>query len=694
MRWIGGFIGSIGRNVLIDQCNTTADTIAAKDARDVGGFIGGHSDTGGKSLVKNSFTEVKYVSGKTYVGGFIGGGSGAGSILSIENCYTKSDVYASSETTASSGGFAGEGPQYLFNCVSYGNVKSPGNAIGGFIGNGYVQKMESCYSYGEHVTGNNQVGGFFGKDQTDTIINCHTMVKTVTGNEEVGGFFGYSSTNFNSGCTTRADVEATGDRVGGYAGYIKSEKSNQLYRCFAKGNVQSNGEKYTGGFAGQAVDIKILECYATGNVKGNQYVGGLCGYYGNIVQCFATGNVIGIKYVGGLAAGGTANIENSFATGNVSTTSHGGSIAGLGIPTLTSYGTGSVGGSGDYIGGGFGKGNLNTKKCYFDATANSELSGNGDGKYLEECIGLSTPQFAIPSSFDTWDFNDIWQIDVIEWIDIYERPYLKWQLEDGQASPIISIAIENQISESVVSSDQVLVTIAMPFGSDITNLALIFELTDGAVLIINDSIQVSGVTINDFSTPLMCYIVYPNTTKSGQLNLEENAQDTTLWIIEVENQAHLLKYSTTEDGGLLNGGNEQLVEDNGTSAPVEAIPNQGYRFVHWKNTAGEILITDNILVIDNVIKSESFTAIFEIKTGISDIKNNDFSCYPCPTKGLVEIKFNEYYNDYIEVFSLKGEALIKVEANNELSKTIDLSSLKTGIYFIKVGNKKIKVMKQ
>lgn len=679
---IGGFIGNVGGNVLIDQCNTTADTIANEYATEIGGFIGFCI---GNSLVKNSYTEVKYVSGKKNVGGFVGKGSSA---VNFENCYTKSDVYASDSNYAGAGGFAGMGPNNLFNCVSYGNVKSPGNGIGGFIGvSGVGTKMENCYSYGESVIGKDEVGGFIGYDNSDTLINCHTMVKTVIGNMDIGGFLGTSSTNFNSGCTTRADVTATGDNVGGYAGRMTSWASNQLVRCYAKGNVQSTGEKYTGGFIGRANQITILECYATGNVEGNQYVGGFSGYSENIIQCFATGNVSGTKYVGGLV-GRSHAVENSFATGNVSCSSYGGGIAGYWSAVQTSYATGSVNGTGEYIGGGFGSITSNTKKCYFDQTANPE-----DIRDLEECVGLATPQFANAGNFETWDFTDIWQIGVIEWIDVFERPYLKWQFEDGQSSPITSIAIENQISESVVNGNETLVTIAMPFGSDITSLALIFELLDGAVLIINDSIQVSGVTKNNFTTPVICYIIQSK-NKSALLNSEEIANDTMLWIIEVENQAHLLTFSTAEEEGLLNGEREQLVEDNKASNPVVAIPNRGYRFVHWENTNGGILTTDSILVNNNVTQSGNFTAIFEIKTGIYDTKNINFSCYPNPTQGFVEIQFDKHNTGYIEVFSITGETLKKIWINNQISTSIDFSKLKAGMYLIKSGTNKIKIIKQ
>jgi hypothetical protein len=691
---MGGFIGKLNDNVLIDRCNTTADTIAIDDAIGVGGFIGSYGANGGHSLVKNSFTDVKYVSGKQYIGGFLGDGAGAGSSkITFENCYTKSDVYASYDGFASAGGFAGRGPDYLFNCISYGNVESPGHHIGGFIGIGRGIKMETCYSYGESVSGNNKTGGFIGYDYTDTLINCHSMVKTVAGNEDIGGFYGYSSTNLNSGCTTRADVEATGDNVGGYAGRMASSGSSQLMRCYAKGNVISSGEKHTGGFIGSAGGIKILECYATGNVKGNQYVGGLCGLSENVVQCFATGNVSGTKYVGGLV-GRSYDVENSFATGNVSCSSYGGGIASYWSTVQTSYATGSVNGSGDYIGGAFGSMTTSsTKKCYFDQTANPNLLGNGDDRYLDESTGLATPQFAYASNFDTWDFTDIWQIGVIKWIDVFERPYLKWQLEEGPSSPITSIAIENQLSETVINENETLVTIAMPFGTDITNLALIFQLADGAEMIINDSTQISGVTKNNFTTPLIGYIVQ-SLNKSALFDSKETANDTMLWIIEVENQSHLLTFSSSEKEGLLNGGSQQLVKDKEASNAVEAIPNQGYRFVHWEDNEGEIQTTDSILVIQSVTQSESFTAIFELKTGISDIETIDFGCFPNPTQGLVEIQFHKPYTGYLEVFSITGVTSKKIMMIDQISASLDLSELKSGFYFIKAGNYNTKILKQ
>ena len=47
----------------------------------------------------------------------------------------------------------------------------------------------------------------------------------------------------------------------------------------------------------------ITNCYSTGSVSGNKWVGGLVGvnnYYGTITNCYSTGSVSGKYNVGGL----------------------------------------------------------------------------------------------------------------------------------------------------------------------------------------------------------------------------------------------------------------------------------------------------------------------------------------------------------------------------------------------------------
>ena len=86
-----------------------------------------------------------------------------------------------------------------------------------------------------------------------------------------------------------------------YVGGIDGDNSGIITNCNNEGKV-SGTEDYVGGVSGSN-NKTITNCYNTGIVKGQSYVGGVNGYNGNgtIINCNATGEVNGTdSYVGGV----------------------------------------------------------------------------------------------------------------------------------------------------------------------------------------------------------------------------------------------------------------------------------------------------------------------------------------------------------------------------------------------------------
>ena len=106
-------------------------------------------------------------------------------------------------------------------------------------------------------------------------------------------------------------------------------------------------------------------------------------------------------------------IENCYNTGSVSGSgSYVGGVCGYNnIGTIkNSYNTGSVSGSGNNVGGVCGLNNGTIENSYYlEGTADSS-----DGNVLSE------QQFSVKSSFNGWDFNSVWKMD-----SILGRPLLK-----------------------------------------------------------------------------------------------------------------------------------------------------------------------------------------------------------------------------------------------------------------------------
>jgi hypothetical protein len=685
---IGGFIGNLGSWTTIDNCSTIAEKVLVSEEHEsVGGFVGAFSGTPNcLTTIKNSFTLCN-VNGESSIGGFIGHGAGqAYSVLRIQDCYSKGNVSAIKNRN---GGFAGYSPEFVSNCIAYGKVTSTnGYDIGGFVGRGSGTKLENCYAYG-NVTGGNKTGGFAGSCSIDTILNCHANQEEVIGQESVGGFCGdLSNLSFTKFCSATAHISATGDNVGGFVGITTANILNSV----AIGNSYTKGN-YCGGFIGRQTGGTTTQCYATGNAAGIKGVGGFAGEGNQMKECFSTGNSSGVDYIGAFSGYDYNYIDDCFGSGyvNCSGDKAGGVLGDRGIIT-NSYSSSKIQGAGERIGGIVGSSSMSSSKsCYFDKNYNENLQGTGDGKYLEEHIGLSTEQFANQSNFKGWDFSSIWQIATIAQIDIYPRPYHQWYLNNNESVPYTSLQIKNQISYTETGFNQNSIQIIMPFNYDITSLALDFELPEGMVLVINDSVQISGVTLNDFSQPVICYFISAG-TKSAVSGLAE-IDEAEMWVIEVENKKYQVAFNNTTGGKILGDTLQYIVKDSSTTE-VLATPASGYRFSEWLDESGNSFSKDSVLFIDNINKNAEYTALFEVATGLNNFKQRSFDCFPLPCYNELTVQFSKEYTGSIQILNISGSKIKEINIEYAKTETIDISKLQQGVYIIKANNNCMKIIKK
>jgi hypothetical protein len=168
------------------------------------------------------------------------------------------------------------------------DVHSPAGALVGVLAEGNIH---NCSVLGGSISGNTAVGGLVGNNWVNStesnIINCCSTA-TVSGNEWVGGLVG---ANFG-----------------------------QIKECFAAGAVSGNSDigalvgwnAMLGGWPGEG---EISDSYAAGSVSGNRNVGGLVGSGAlntTITKCYAAGGVSGNNYIGGLVGHNSGTITKSF----------------------------------------------------------------------------------------------------------------------------------------------------------------------------------------------------------------------------------------------------------------------------------------------------------------------------------------------------------------------------------------------
>lgn len=223
-----------------------------------------------------------------------------------------------------------------------------------------------------NLSGPWRVGALTGKFYKGTISNVYvTGNSSVSGRSSVGGLLGYARDLETTNTFSDAEITAELGDCGGLIGNAyNATVSNSHASGAVTGGTATSSEwttRNTGGLIGNAYkNTTVSDSYATGDVVTSytKHVGGLIGYAytgsgtQSITNSFATGDIIGVNYVGGLIgyakASTTITVDNCYATGDVTGTyeggSEGGKIGGLiGSAERTdisnAYATGNVNGT-------------------------------------------------------------------------------------------------------------------------------------------------------------------------------------------------------------------------------------------------------------------------------------------------------------------------------------------------------------
>ena len=83
---------------------------------------------------------------------------------------------------------------------------------------------------------------------------------------------------------------------------------------------------------------------------------------------------------------------------------------------------------------------------------------------------------------------------------------------------------------------------------------------------------------------------------------------------------------------------------------------------------------------------------YDASLGTSTFSNTDFSVYPNPVKGTLNIKYNDTISN-VEVLNLLGQNVNSL-SNNSTQAQVDMSNLPNGVYMVRVtSNNKVKTIK-
>ncbi len=218
------------------------------------------------------------------VNGQLNDGSPANNYLSADNkpisVYLTSDIDLAPAAGAIVEGYTANG-----NDLPTDGTNPTVNADNSWIPIGNDEKSFNGHFFGNNHTINNvyinnsvaDYQGLFGyasKLDGILIVNSH-----ISASNYVGAIAGYNAGSAYSitNCSNEGTVIGIGDYVGGLSGYAQSSNASiSIYNCYNTGLVQGNS--YVGGILGGINNINRLEnSYNTGTIKGHSNVGGLFG---------------------------------------------------------------------------------------------------------------------------------------------------------------------------------------------------------------------------------------------------------------------------------------------------------------------------------------------------------------------------------------------------------------------------------
>ena len=129
---------------------------------------------------------------------------------------------------------------------------------------------------------------------------------------------------------------------------------------------------------------------------------------------------------------------------------------------------------------------------------------------------------------------------------------------------------------------------------------------------------------------------------------------------------------------------------------LTTIPNAGYEFDRWEVISGGVTVTDNKFIMPN--ENVTVKVYFKQNVGIVETRHaTSLQVYPNPTKGVLHIVSADAgagatHALPVQIYDIYGREIVNCPLS--IVNSIDISHLANGLYFLKIGNKTVKIIKE
>ncbi|MCQ2327299.1 MAG: T9SS type A sorting domain-containing protein [Bacteroidales bacterium] len=140
----------------------------------------------------------------------------------------------------------------------------------------------------------------------------------------------------------------------------------------------------------------------------------------------------------------------------------------------------------------------------------------------------------------------------------------------------------------------------------------------------------------------------------------------------------------------LNAQNVVVVENNDNTTQTFALGEQGEMLFTENNDSLVVRISENDYT--SFLLSEISKIYFVQVSSVSEIDvQNTMFVYPNPARDFIKIANNSQENQILSIYSIDGRMLVK--QNYSANEGIDISSLKEGLYIVKLNGQTFKFSK-
>jgi len=368
-----GLFGCVDEGGVITNVEVVNAAVTGKQY--VAGVVGNNSGTLSNSYFSGSVT------GDQYLGGLVGGNVGTVS----NSHYNYDEVPINGDGMITIGAlFAEDFQQWLANGKFLDVNQRLFQENGCYVVND-VSDLKELLAFGQdsplrfRLTNNLDLGS-----ESNFYIpylagefdgNGHKILNLTLNSDSASqvGLFGYLAPG---GKVTQLGIENVNVAAAYVVGGLVGGNNGIVSDSYCSGNVA--GDDCVGGMIGYNRNGSVSNSYSAGSVAGKREVGGLVGINGGaLTNCHSNSGITGSYSAGGLAGINKGSVANSYSTGSVTAWYSVGSLVGINEGSLSnSYSSGSV--TGWYSVGGLVGINLETvSNSYFVASVNGRSDVGG-----------------------------------------------------------------------------------------------------------------------------------------------------------------------------------------------------------------------------------------------------------------------------------------------------------------------------